>query len=386
MSPRMNRRLDDFTQSDLRAMTRACRAVGGINLAQGLSDLPTHPLVQEGAIEAIRAHHSTYSPQEGIPELREAIARKMRADNRLACDPETEVVVTAGATGGFTAAAMALLDPGDEMILFEPYYPYHRNALIGLGAAPIAVRMQGDRCAIDDDALAAAVTDRTKAIVVCNPANPPGKVFRRDELERIARLCVERDLFAITDEIYEYYLYDGNEHVSLATLPGMRERTITISGFSKTFRITGWRLGYVVAVPEIARRIGVVNDAFYVCAPTPLQYGAARGLGVGRSYYVELRESYQRKRDLLARAVEAAGMRPLIPEGCYYLMAEVSRLGWGDARTAARKLLDTAGVAAVPGRAFYDGDEGDRWLRFCFAKEDAVLEEAARRLERVGRM
>jgi aminotransferase len=364
-------------------MTRACREAGGNNLAQGLSDLPSHPLLKEGAIAAIHADRSTYSPHEGIQELREAIAAKMAKHNGLPCDPATEVVVTVGSTAAFAMALLALTEPGDEVILFEPYYSYHLKAVVALRAEPVFVSLRGAKFEIDEQELRAAFTPRTRAIVVCTPSNPSGKVFTRDELSMIAELCIEHDTAAVTDEIYEYMVYDGAEHASLATLPGMRERTVTISGLSKTFSVTGWRLGYAVAQPELAHVIGVLGDTFYVCAPTPLQYGGARGLTVGPEYYTALREAYERRREIMAAALRGAGMVPIIPQGGYYMLADVSPLGWGNADQAAKRLLAEAGIAAVPGTGFYNSHAGDSVLRFCFGKDEKVLRDAAERLSRL---
>ncbi len=377
---RLNPRVADFVQSDIRAMTRECTRVGGINLSQGICDLPTHPLVQEGAIRAIEESRAIYSPLEGLLDLRKAIAGKMAAYNEMPCDPESEIVVTVGSTGAFAMALLSLLEPSDEVILFEPYYGYHRNTILALGGKPTYVTLHGEAFAIDEQELRRAFTPRTKAIVVCTPSNPCGKVFTRDELSMIADSAIQNDVIAITDEIYEYIVYDSARHISLATIPGMRERTITISGLSKTFSITGWRLGYAVAPAVLARTIGVLSDHFYICAPTPLQYGAVTGLTVGSDYYTDLATSYTRKREMIVNAVRAAGMIPISPQGAYYLLADVSSLGWGDARDSAFRLLRETGVATVPGSAFYEGDDGDRLLRFCFAKQDEDLREAARRL------
>jgi aminotransferase len=307
----------------------------------------------------------------------------MAKHNRLPCDPATEVVVTVGSTSAFAMTILALTEPGDEVILFEPYYSYHLKALVALRIEPVFVSLRGKGFEIDEKQLRAAITRRTRMIVVCTPSNPCGKVFTREELSMIAELCVEHDIAAVTDEIYEYMVYDGAEHISLATLPGMRERTVTISGLSKTFSITGWRLGYAIAQQELANVIGVLGDTFYVCAPTPLQYGGARGMTVGPEYYIGLRESYTRRREIMAGAIRGAGMDPVVPQGGYYMLADISRIGWGGAEEAAKRLLADTGIAAVPGTGFYKSDAGDSFLRFCFAKDEEVLREAA---ERMGRM
>ena len=374
------RRLQGLVQSDIRAMTRACDRVGGINLGQGICDLPTPPLVRDGAIAAIQARKSTYSLAEGVPELRLAIAEKLARDNELSADPKTEIVVTAGASGAFTAAVHALLDPGDGILLFEPYYGYHLNTAIVAGLEPQFMTLRAPEFALREDDLRAALRPNTRAVVVCTPSNPCGRMFDRRELEMLARVAREHDLFVITDEIYEYIRYDDRVHVSPAAVADLRERTVTIMGLSKTFSITGWRLGYAVAPEPIARAITLVNDLFYICAPTPLQYGVAAGFRAPRSFFTELAREYAKKRELTCRALDAAGLAPVWPQGAYYVLADVGRMGLPTAREAALALLERTGVATIPGTAFFRGEAGERFVRVCFAKEDDVLEEACRRL------
>jgi aminotransferase len=361
-------------------MTRECERVSGINLGQGICDLPTPPLVRDGAIAAIRENRSTYSFAEGARELRDAIAGKLLRDNGLTADPATEICVTVGASGAYTAALHALLDPGDGILLFEPYYGYHLNAARVSGLVPEFVTLSPPDFRLDERALAAAVTPKTRAVVLCSPANPSGKMFSRAELEGLARVAQERDLLVITDEIYEYIRYDGRPHLSPAAVPGLRDRTVTIMGLSKTFSITGWRLGYAVAPEPLTRAITLVNDLFYVCAPTPLQLGAAAGFNAPQSYFDALQSGYQQKRDLICAALLQAGLPPIVPQGAYYVLAGCSRLGFSTAREAAMHLLEKTGVASIPGSAFYRGPPGEKLLRFCFAKDDAVLEEACERL------
>ena len=376
-------RLGGLVQSDIRRMSRECERIGGINLGQGICDLPTIPEVAEGAIEAIESHRATYSRLEGIDILREKIARKVGAFNGFNVDPETQIVVTVGSTGGFATAAMATLNPGDEVILFEPYYGYHLNTLKVLGVVPKFVALEAPDWEIDFDTLRSAFTTRTRAVVICTPSNPSGKVFTREELERIGALCNEYGAWAITDEIYEYIVYDGRKHLSMASLDSCRDLTITISGFSKTFSITGWRIGYVAAPEIVAAKIGLLNDLFYVCAPTPLQWGVARGLDVGDEYYADLCASYQRKRDMLADAVRDAGMEPSVPQGAYYMLADIRGAGFSSDKEAANALLQRTGVAAVPGSAFHQSNRGETMLRFCFAKDFDVLEDACNRIRRL---
>src|ERR1700686_4098614 len=303
-------RLRGLVQSDIRRMSRECERVGGINLGQGICDLPTIPELVEGACDAIRASKATYSKFEGIDPLRERIAHKMRHYNGVNTDAATEVVVTVGSSGGFMAAAMATLNAGDEVILFEPYYGYHLNTLKVLGIVPRFVPLRPPDWSIDFSALRAAFGPKTRGVVVCTPSNPCGKVFTSEELQKIGALCREFGVWAYTDEIYEYIVFDGRRHVSMASIEDCRDVTITVSGFSKTFSITGWRIGYVAAEARIAQAIGLVNDLFYVCAPTPLQWGVARALEIGEDYYRNLAADYQKKRDILAVALQQAGFRP----------------------------------------------------------------------------
>lgn len=378
-------RLRGLVQSDIRRMSRECERVGGINLGQGICDLPTIPELIEGACEAITSSKATYSKYEGIDLLRERIAGKMERFNGVSIDPAKELVVTVGSTGGFAAATMATLNAGDEVILFEPYYGYHLNTLKILGVTPKFVPLLQPDWSIDFDALRAAFGPKTRGIVVCTPSNPCGKVFTREELEQIGALCREFGAWAFTDEIYEYIVYDGRRHVSMASIDSCRDVTITISGFSKTFSVTGWRIGYVSADPRVIAPIGLVNDLFYVCAPTPLQWGIARALEIGDEYYASLATDYQKKRDILADALRESGFRPFVPDGAYYMLAEVPD-EYRDGLHAAESLIENARVASVPGTAFFASGAGDRLVRFCFAKDFASLEEAASRIAgmRVG--
>lgn len=376
-------RLRGLVQSDIRRMSRECERVGGINLGQGICDLPTIPELVDGACEAIRESKATYSKFEGLDLLRERIARKTERFNGFRVDPAKELVVSVGSTGGFAAATMATLNPGDEVILFEPYYGYHLNTLKVLGVVPKFVPLQLPDWSIDFDQLRAAFGPRTRGIVVCTPSNPCGKVFTTEELAKIGALCREFGAWAYTDEIYEYIVYDGKRHVSMASVEGCRDVTITISGFSKTFSVTGWRIGYVAADEKIASAIGLVNDLFYVCAPTPLQWGIARALEIGEEYYRNLAIDYEKKRDLMAEALRAGGFTPYVPSGAYYMLAEIPE-EFADGREAANALIERAGVACVPGSAFYASDRGNRLVRFCFAKDMAALEEAGRRIAGVG--
>jgi aminotransferase len=360
-------------------MSRECERVGGINLGQGICDLPTIPELVEGACDAIRTSKATYTKFEGLDILRERIARKLAHYNNLAADPAKEIVVTVGSSGGFTTAAMATLNPGDEAILFEPYYGYHLNTLRVLGIETKLIPLRAPDWAIDFDLLRAAFTPRTKAVVVCTPSNPSGKMFSREEMEKIGALCHEFGAWAFTDEIYEYIVYDERKHISMASIDSCRDVTITLGGFSKTFSITGWRIGYVVARPEVAGPIGLANDLLSICAPTPLQWGVARALEIGDEYYVNMAADYQKKRDILASALSDAGFEPSLPQGSYYMLATIPD-EMRDSAEAARLLLEEARVASVPGTAFFESETGKRMLRFCFAKDFESLDEACKRI------
>ena len=376
-----------LVQSEIRAMTVACGEVGGINLAQGVCDTDApHPVV-DAAIQAIREGHNIYVRMDGIASLREAIARKLESFNGIEADPNANVLVTSGATGALHAAIMATLDPGDECIVFEPFYGYHTASLNSQRVKPVIVPLTPPDWTFDLDRLRAAITPRTRGLILNTPANPSGKVFDRTELEAVAELAIEHDLFVFTDEIYEYFLYDGESHISLATLPGMAERTITISGFSKTFSVTGWRLGYLTASERWLPAIAYFHDLLYVCAPSPLQHGAAAGLlQLPQSFYRELSVEYQAKRDSFCDALTRAGLTPSIPTGAYYVLADASRIPGANSKAKARQLLADTGLAAVAGSAFFGAgadrrNRGDNLLRFCFAKKDLDLGEACRRLD-----
>jgi aminotransferase len=277
-----------------------------------------------------------------------------------------------------------LLNPGDEVILFEPFYQYHVSALLAVEAVPVVVKLLAPDWTLAPDAVERAVTPRTRALIVNSPGNPSGKVFTKEELQVIAQIAERHDLLVVTDEIYEYFLYDGRRHISLASLPGMAERTITIGGYSKTFSITGWRIGYSVAVPRWSQAIGAMNDLLYVCAPTPLQAGVAAGIEeLPDVFYRGLAKDYQEKRDRFCAALAQAGLPPAVPQGAYYVLADATRLPGDNGKDRAMHLLRTAGVAGVPGEAFFTGVEGSRYLRFSYAKTDADLDEACRRIARL---
>ena len=368
-------------QSEIRAMTMECNRMRGVNLAQGVCDTGVPAPVAEGAIEAVRAGHNIYTRLDGISRLRNAIAAKLREDRGLDVDPDREVMVASGATGALHAAAMALLNPGDEVILFEPFYGYHANTLTSMQVKSVVVPLATPNWALDIDELRAALTPRTRAVLVNTPANPCGKVFTRAELESIAAIAAEHDLFLFTDEIYEYFLYDGRTHISPAMLEDMRERTILMSGFSKTFAITGWRLGYLVADAKWLGAISYFHDLTYVCAPSAFQYGVAAGLEqLGPEFYDSLTRDFAAKRDRLVAALRDAGLAPDVPAGAYYILADAGGIPGTNAVEKARALLRQTGVASVAGSAFFRPGGGENLLRFCFAKKDADLDEACARI------
>jgi aminotransferase len=371
-------------QSEIRAMTTECDRIGGINLAQGVCDTPVPKPVEEAAIAAIRAGHNIYTRLDGIERLRVAIAQKQQRDYGLSYDPETEVLVASGATGGLHAAVMALLNPGDEVLLFEPFYGYHVATLKSMRVHPVPVALAEPDWTLDSDALRSAITPRTRAIILNTPANPSGKVFSMAEIETIADACREHDLFLFTDEIYEYFVYDGARHISPATLPGMRERTIVMSGFSKTFSVTGWRLGYATADTKWMAAMSYFHDLTYVCAPSAFQHGAAAGLEqLPPSFYTGVAADHQSKRERILSALRDAGFEPSVPAGAYYVLATATRLPGDTAAQKARHLLATTGVASVAGSAFFRPGRGENLLRFCFAKQDHDLDEACARLRRL---
>ncbi len=380
-------RTDALRQSDIRAVTFAVNAARGINLGQGICDLPTPDAVKAGAKAAIDGDRSIYTSYAGIEKLRAGIAEKARSFNRLPVADDDEVVVSVGSTGAFVAACLTLFEPGDECLVFEPFYGYHTGLLDLFGVRRVTAKLHAPDWRIDFDEVEALITERTKAVLVCTPSNPCGKVWSRDELERMLAILERHDLWAITDEIYEYMTYGGREHVSLGSLPGAYPRTVTLSGFSKTYNMTGWRLGYAVGPASVAERMGLINDLVFICAPSPLQHGVAEAFAMDRAaYFAEMRAAYAAKRTLMCETLERCGFTFTWPEGAYYVLANFEALarqrdGFEDDRAACDTLIREAGVAAVPGNSFFaDAGDGRFFLRFCYAKRMPVLEEACRHL------
>ena len=381
---RQSRKASRFTESVIREMTRLSMERGGVNLAQGFPDFPAPAAVKEAAIAAIRRDENQYAITWGSRSLREALAWHYRSRYGMELDPELHFTVVCGATEAMIATMLALVDPGDEVIVFEPFYENYGPDAVLSGAEPRHVRLLEPDWALDEDTLRAQVTDRTRAIVLNTPNNPSGKVFTRAELERIAALAVERDLLVVTDEIYEFITYDGARHLPIATLPGMAERTVTISGLSKSYSVTGWRVGWTVADPELTDGIRKVHDFLTVGAPAPLQEAGAAALRLPDSYHEELRAGYAERRDLLLAGLREAGFRCFEPQGAYFVMTDISGFGFPDDVAFARWLVETVGVAAVPGSSFYaDPAAGRQRLRFTFSKTRETLVEAVERLRRL---
>lgn len=383
MTTTLSRRSSFIEKAEIRTMTVECEKVNGINLAQGVCDTGTPEIILEGVREAMKSGINSYTRHDGLEIIRKAIANKLQRDNGILVDPETEVVVSAGSTGSFYCTCVALLDPGDEVILFEPFYGYHLSTLQAVEAVPRYVTLRPPDWTFALKDLEAAVTPRTKGIMICTPANPCGKIFTRQELGILADFARKHDLFVFTDEIYEYITYDGAKHISPASLPELKDRTITIGGYSKTFSITGWRIGYSACPAKWSERIGYVNDLVYVCAPAPLQHGVARGINeLAPSFYQNLATEYQKKRDMICQALNDIGLKPWKPQGAYYVLADACIIPGRTSKERAMHLLETTGVASVPGEAFYDGDSGEHILRFCYAKTTEVLSEACNRLRK----
>jgi aminotransferase len=381
MRERVSRKSLRFTESVIREMTRLAQRHGAVNLSQGFPDFPAPMAIKTEATRAVLADVNQYAITWGAKRLRDALVAKQQRFTGLSFDPEREVAVCCGATECMAAVMLALVDPGDEVIIFEPFYENYGPDAILSGAVPRFVRLREPDWSFDPAELAAAFNERTRAIVVNTPNNPTGKVFTRAELEEIAALCRKWNVIAVTDEIYEHILYDGVEHVSLASLEGMRERTVTVSGLSKTYSVTGWRIGWCLAPPDLTNAIRKVHDFLTVGAPAPLQEAAAVALELPGEYYSQLAASYHERREFLVPILEAAGFRTFKPRGAYYVMTDISGFGFPDDVSFARWLVEEGGVAAVPGSSFYaEAAAGSQRLRFHFARKRETLEAAAEKL------
>jgi len=375
-------RTEGFTESVIREMTRLNAIHGGINLAQGFPNFPAPKALKEAAKRAIDADVNQYAITWGAKSLRDALAKSYGELYGMQVDPETMLTVTCGATEAMISTLLAIIDPGDEVIVLEPFYENYGPDTDICGAKPMYVALRPPDNVFDPDELRAAFNARTKAIIVNTPNNPTGRVFTRAELELIASLCLEHDAIAVTDEIYEHIRYEG-EHIPIATLPGMADRTITISGASKTFSVTGWRVGWIVAPPHLTAGIRKVHDFLTVGAPAPLQEAVAEGLALGRPYFDTLGKEYRARRDMLMAALRSAGFAPRLPEGAYYILCDITPFGFDDDTAFARWLVEVVGVAGVPGSSFYSRPElGRHLIRFTFCKTEDVLSAAAERLAR----
>lgn len=374
-------RADAFTESVIREMTRLSIGHGAINLAQGFPDFPCPDELKAAAAAAISDDYNQYAITWGVPGLREALAERVRSFNRMDFDPESEITVTCGSTEAMMASVLSVICPGDEVIVPEPFYENYGPDAVISGAVPRFVP-SGKDFSLDEEAWKEAFTEKTRAVILNTPNNPTGRVYSRGELAFIADLCRERDVVAITDEIYEHIVYDGHRHCSIGSLPGMEDRTITIGSFSKTYSVTGWRVGYALADVSLTARIRKIHDFLTVGAPAPLQHACIAALHLPESYYRDLAEMYGRKRKILHGGLCRAGFDCSLPEGAYYIFADISSTGKTDMELA-RELVTGFGVAAVPGSSFYHEAGHDR-LRFTFSKRDETLGEACRRLERYG--
>jgi L-glutamine---4-(methylsulfanyl)-2-oxobutanoate aminotransferase len=382
-------KVEHFTESVIREMTRQAMQYDAVNLAQGFPDFPAPAEIKQAAQDAIAADVNQYAITWGAKSLRNAIARQMREWQGLHVDPEKEIVVCCGSTEAMIATLLAVCNKGDEVVVFEPFYENYGPDSILSGAKPRFVKLHPPQTAdsewtFNEIELREAFQHHTKAIILNTPNNPTGKVFSRKELELIRDLCVEYNVLAITDEIYEHILYDGAQHISIARLDGMRERTITINGLSKSYSVTGWRVGWAVAPAAIINAIRKVHDFLTVGAPAPLQEAGAAALSLPATYYRDLAEKYRTRRDHLIPALEKAGFRCYRPRGAYYVMTDISRFGFKSDVEFTRYLVQEIGIACVPGSSFYQHPkDGSQQVRFAFCKKPETLDEAARRLETI---
>jgi aspartate/methionine/tyrosine aminotransferase len=390
-----SKKATQFTESVIREMTRLNHMYGGVNLSQGFPDFPAPAAIKDAACAAIQADVNQYAVTWGARPLREAVAQEFTRRYGLPIVADEQVTVCCGSTEAMMSTMMAIIDPGDEVVIFEPFYENYGPDAILSGATPRYVTLhEPDSSArpgstkaswwFDHDELAAAFNDRTKAIIINSPNNPTGKVFTRDELETIAALCRKWDAIAIADEIYEHIIYDGQQHIPIATIEGMADRTITLNGLSKTYSVTGWRVGWTISPPSLTGAIRKVHDFLTVGAPAPLQEAGAVALGMPDGYYMKLAADYQRRRDVLLHILERHHFTVYKPGGAYYIMTDISAFGFADDVEFARYLVKDIGVAAVPGSSFYKTPgTGRTKLRFCFCKKDETLAEADRRMEKL---
>jgi aminotransferase len=377
-----SKKATQFTESVIREMTRLNHLYGGVNLSQGFPDFPAPQAIKDAACAAIQEDINQYAVTWGALPLRQAVAREFTRRYGVPVVADEQVTVCCGSTEAMMSTMMAVIDPGDEVVIFEPFYENYGPDAILSGATPRYVTLHEPKWTFDPEELAAAFNNRTKAIILNTPNNPTGKVFSRAELETIAALCRKWDAIAISDEIYEHIIYDGHEHIPIATIDGMADRTVTINGLSKTYSVTGWRVGWTISPPTLTGAIRKVHDFLTVGAAAPLQEAGALALGLPDQYYLDLATQYQRRRDVLLEILERHQFTCYPPFGAYYIMTDISAFGFADDVAFARYLVKDVGVAAVPGSSFYqDAAKGRTKLRFCFCKRDETLKEADRRLE-----
>jgi len=382
----LSAKASQFTESVIREMTRLALQYKAVNLSQGFPDFPAPAEIKRAAQDAIAADINQYAITWGAKSLRNAIAEKFASTGGFAIDPEREITVCCGSTEAMMSAMMAIINPGDEVVVFEPFYENYGPDAILSGASPRFVKLHPPNWNFDPDELAAAFTPSTKAIILNTPNNPTGKVFTRAELEMIRDLCVRSNAYVITDEIYEHMLYDGAKHISMATLEGMRDRTITINALSKTYSVTGWRVGWAIASPEVSSAIRKVHDFLTVGAAAPLQEAGAVALKSPPSYYENLAKEYLARRDRLLGILTAAGFRCFKPHGAYYIMTDISAFGFPDDVAFAKYLVKDVGVASVPGSSFYRNPaDGRTHVRFTFCKTEKTFQAAAERLAKLKR-
>ena len=387
-SRHVSQKASSFTESVIREMTREALKHGAVNLSQGFPDFSAPDDIKRKAMEAIAADVNQYAITWGSKDFRDAIARKTRSYLGLEIDPETEITVTCGSTEGMIAAMMATVDPGEEVVVFEPFYENYAPDAILSDARPRHVPLRAPDWSFDREELRRTFNDNTKAIILCNPNNPTGKVFTQEEMEFIAGLCQEFDALCFTDEIYEHILYprEGADirHISMAQIDGMRDRTVVVNSMSKTYSVTGWRVGYCIAPPAITSAIRKVHDFLTVGAAAPLQAAGAYALSLPQQYYDTLQTEYRARRDLLLPALETAGFKTFVPDGAYYIMTDISAFGFSDDVEFTKHLIREIGVACVPGSSFYSEPSlGHQQVRFCFCKKDETLHAAADRLAKL---
>ena len=369
-------------ESLIRTMTNLCEKTDGINLGQGLCINPTPKFLLKSAEEAIKANKNFYTSSRGIIELRKSIAHKLKITNNMIYDAKSEILITHGATGGFSCTIQSLLSPNDEIIIFEPFYGYHKLVCENYGIKINYVTLLAPKFSLSREEILSKITKRTKAILICTPGNPSGKIFTKVELEIIKDIVDKFNLLLITDETYEYILFN-NKHISPASIKGLRDKTVSIMSFSKTYNITGWRLGYVVGNKKYIDKINICCDLNYVCPATPFQYALSNMHNIPNSFYDNLKEEYTLKRKIVYQALVECNFKPILPDGAYYILANIERLGYSDSFDAAIEILNKTNVACIPGKAFYDSEIGNKYVRFCFSSELNDLEYAAQRLKKI---